>query len=296
MKLHAWPMAPAEIAMEIARDGIIVLQSDELCDSLLARPFSAAAELLGAAPLHYDVVAVRPVDGQASIVESNRDGRLHTDSYPMMSPDLVVMSCHQQSVSGGESVFVDSWQVLDAIRCEDPSLYEKLFTVCRAFRFPAYRVYAPTFGFNQGAFVFHHATFPDEGDEVGRHFQHWVERARKLAFRLEPGQVYLIDNHRMLHGRTRFTGARHLQRLQLWNEERSPIPERFFDAASAALEWRDHAASHHSDDVRRRLGLSRVPQGRFAELPCRDHDALLDRALQTLPPPPAGLLDRITCG
>lgn len=296
MKLHTWPMAPAEIAQEIARDGIIVLQSGELCESLLARPFRAASELLGAEPLHYDVVAVKPVDGQASIVESNRDGRLHTDSYPMMSPDLVVMSCHQQSASGGESVFVDSWQVLDAIRCEDPSLYVKLFTVCRAFRFPAYRVYAPTFGFNQGSFVFHHATSPDEGDEVGCDFQQWVERARKLAFRLEPGQVYLIDNHRMLHGRTRFTGARHLQRLQLWNEARSSIPERFLDAASAALEWRDHAAAQYVDDVRSRLGLSRVPERRFAELPCRDQDVVLDRALQTLPPPPACLLDRISRG
>ena len=33
----------------------------------------------------------------------------------------------------------------------------------------------------------------------------------QIKIRLEPGEAVLVDNHRVLHGRTGFSGARHLQ-------------------------------------------------------------------------------------
>ncbi|MFI5685291.1 TauD/TfdA family dioxygenase [Streptomyces sp. NPDC051636] len=54
----------------------------------------------------------------------------------------------------------------------------------------------------------------------------------QLRFRLEPGQGYLLDNHRWLHARTRFTG--HRLCLRALGEPRVPMPPGFArDAFSA---------------------------------------------------------------
>lgn len=276
---------------DLERDGIAVLRSRELCDQLRDDPAAAMMRLLGQAPLHISCVEVAPIPGRRSIVESDRDGRLHVDAFPLVSPDVVVMSCYQHASAGGDSLFVDTWELLREIRCDDPGLYAQLFLHCRQFRFPAYSVFAPTFSLRQGRLMCHHATFPMPGDEIGLRFQERVDGARKITFRLAAGELYLINNHRFLHGRTCFSGARRLQRLQAWCEPALGAPPELLAAARRVLDWRLDVMPGGAEWVRKRLGLSPVPPADVARIPNSRQDDLLVGQLRALPPPPADLVN-----
>ncbi|MGH8032263.1 MAG: TauD/TfdA family dioxygenase [Luteimonas sp.] len=294
MYMFDWERGGAqELVQQLERDGIIVIRSAQLCEQLVAQPMAAMTQLLGAAPLKVNTVAVTPVPGRRSIVESSLDGRLHVDAYPMLSPDLVVMSCYQQSEGGGESVFVDAWETLSAIRKEAPELYAELFLTCRQFRFPAYNVFSPTFSLRQDFLMCHHATFPGEGDEIGARFQAWVDCTRKIAFKLEPGDLYIINNHRFLHGRTRFFGERRLQRLQAWTDRSLAAPEAFVEAARLAYGWRTETATQTPKWIKQRFGLTRASVDELDLIPSTAHDAELSGALQLLPSAPRELAGRI---
>ena len=294
MYMFDWERGSAqELVRQLERDGIIVIRSTRLCEQLEAEPMAAMTRLLGAAPLKVNTVAVTPVPGRRSIVESSLDGRLHVDAYPMLSPDLVVMSCYQQSEGGGESVFVDAWETLGAIRQEEPELYAQLFLTCRQFRFPAYNVFSPTFSLRQDFLMCHHATFPGEGDEIGARFQAWVDRTPKIAFKLEPGDLYIINNHRFLHGRTRFFGERRLQRLQAWTETPLGAPEPYVEAARLAHAWRMETAPQGAHWVRKRFGLARASVDELDLIPSAAHDAELTDVLRVLPGAPQELAGRI---
>ncbi|KAL8939065.1 MAG: hypothetical protein Q9211_002904, partial [Gyalolechia sp. 1 TL-2023] len=55
----------------------------------------------------------------------------------------------------------------------------------------------------------------------------FYEYARPIS--LEPGQCYVVDNHRFLHGRTSFTGARELLRVLAYPHPPGVIKPIFFD-------------------------------------------------------------------
>jgi gamma-butyrobetaine dioxygenase len=158
---------------------------------------------------------------------------VHTDlTYYDHPPGFQFFHCIQSSAKGGDSLVADGYAVAEALRVEDPTAFDTLARLPVQFRFhdssTDYRWSGPTIGLDERGEVIeirHAPTVtepfrvpPDQMLEMRRAYHEFVELTRQPRFceqfRLEPGDMYVSDNRRVLHGRTAFdptTGVRHLQ-------------------------------------------------------------------------------------
>lgn len=75
-------------------------------------------------------------------------------------------------------------------------------------------------------------TLPQE--EMLQFYKHYAELANNLQseknkwhFQLEPGTVCIFDNWRLLHGRTEFTGRRHMVGCYVARSEFQSVARRY---------------------------------------------------------------------
>jgi gamma-butyrobetaine dioxygenase len=158
---------------------------------------------------------------------------LHTDNpYRDPVPGIQLLHCLESSAQGGESVLVDGLALAQRLRAENPGAIEILATTPVPFRYrdatcdlrrvhPMIRLEA------QGALAAIHFNdrsmeplrlAPDAVDAFYAAFRALDALTRdpalRLGFRLEPGDLIVFDNERILHGREAFdghTGRRLLQ-------------------------------------------------------------------------------------
>jgi hypothetical protein len=200
---------------------------------------AASARLFGSgsAIIRWGRQWVEVVPGDPSIQGSSLHGPYHTDDNWLVPPQVVAMWCDHPAVRGGESLFVDSWKLLTQIESHDPSLYDALFESVRLLPFSGDRfMLRPTFLRRFGNVFISQPAMLTEDDDVGRRFLDWITKAPVLTLRMEPGDVYVSNNHRLLHGRTAFEGSRRLLRCHAWLSESLPIPPPLLDRASRAEE------------------------------------------------------------
>jgi alpha-ketoglutarate-dependent taurine dioxygenase len=165
--------------------------------------------------IHRTQVVVR-TDSKA-LVTSDRALAVHTD-HP--KADYVAWFCHRPAVDGGASVLVDGWEALASI----PSrLTDKLERVAlKEHRvFPDDSGSHPLLSYRNGQPVLYYSFWlveePREREvlEAVCAFREAVDRVPRRCLRLERGAVLVVDNRRILHGRTAIHGGpgRHLERL-----------------------------------------------------------------------------------
>ncbi len=164
----------------------------------------------------------------------------HTDlPYRQPVPGIQLLHCLANNSPGGDSTLVDGLAAASAVADHDPELFRALteteveyrydmvsdtvvgrgrtIELDRNGRFVGVRLNpkldSPVI--RQGADV--NASQAELGAfyRARRWFVDWVnDPAHVVRFRLEPGDVMVMDNHRVLHGRTEFDptrGRRHLQ-------------------------------------------------------------------------------------
>jgi gamma-butyrobetaine dioxygenase len=158
---------------------------------------------------------------------------LHTDLPTReLQPGLQFLHCLVNDAEGGESIFVDGFAIADALRQEEPQLFEALCEIPVEFRnkdrHSDYRCLAPIIAvdalgrvteirmanFLRGAFDTSVAQMP----LLYRAYRRLIAMTREPRFRLmqrlKPGELWCFDNRRTLHARNAFdpaTGARHFQ-------------------------------------------------------------------------------------
>ncbi|ETF04959.1 gamma-butyrobetaine dioxygenase [Pseudomonas moraviensis] len=158
---------------------------------------------------------------------------LHTDLPTReLQPGLQFLHCLVNDAEGGESIFVDGFAIADALRQEEPQLFEALCEIPVEFRnkdrHSDYRCLAPIIAvdalgrvteirmanFLRGAFDTSVAQMP----LLYRAYRRFIAMTREPRFRLmqrlRPGELWCFDNRRTLHARNAFdpaTGARHFQ-------------------------------------------------------------------------------------
>ncbi|MXI49261.1 gamma-butyrobetaine dioxygenase [Pseudomonas moraviensis] len=158
---------------------------------------------------------------------------LHTDLPTReLQPGLQFLHCLVNDAEGGESIFVDGFAIADALRQEEPQLFEALSEIPVEFRnkdrHSDYRCLAPVIAldalgrvaeirmanFLRGAFDTSVAQMP----LLYRAYRRFIAMTREPRFRLmqrlKPGELWCFDNRRTLHARNAFdpaTGARHFQ-------------------------------------------------------------------------------------
>ncbi|MFI8480827.1 TauD/TfdA family dioxygenase [Pseudomonas sp. NPDC078700] len=157
----------------------------------------------------------------------------HTDNpYRDPVPGIQLLHCLVNETTGGLSTLVDSVNVVSILAAEDPQGYELLCNTPVSFRFV-----------DQGTELITKRSIINrdaQGHTLGVHYsprldglpllpveqlrafhrarqrlgELFVQASNEIQFRLEPGELILFDNSRILHGRTRYDsseGHRHLQ-------------------------------------------------------------------------------------
>jgi alpha-ketoglutarate-dependent taurine dioxygenase len=159
---------------------------------------------------------------------STRGLGAHTDHF---RADFIVWECQRQAEQGGETFVVDPMPAFE-------SLSERDQVAVRSTEMHEHRVFADD---PQARPIIH--------DVPGRtrfYFTYWLSRAvtreqeaavrkfrdaldaspRLFSARLAPGELLVVDNRRLLHGREAFSGARHLVRTWVSEDDSWKPPRR----------------------------------------------------------------------
>src|SRR3954464_15788239 len=176
---------------------------------------------------------VRSVVDPTNLANSSLGLAAHTDNpYRDPVPTMQLLHCLESTASGGENFLVDGWRVAEEVRAAQPAGFALLANRGVTFRYQDatadLSTTAPVVELGTSGTV-HGVRFNPRSmqqpsmpaDELGPWYDAYLLFARLVAdprfqirFRLEPGDLFIVDNRRVLHGRTAFeptSGTRHLQ-------------------------------------------------------------------------------------
>ncbi|MFQ5970973.1 MAG: TauD/TfdA family dioxygenase [Alphaproteobacteria bacterium] len=157
---------------------------------------------------------------------------VHTDNpYRDPVPGLQLVHCLEADADGGESVVTDGFHVAEVLKREAPGAFELLTRHAVPFRFhdagtdlearaplialdDLGRVTAVRYNNRSAAPFDVPAEVMPDFYAAYRRFAEILQRpALEVGFRMGPGDLFAVDNRRVLHGRKAFaaTGRRHLQ-------------------------------------------------------------------------------------
>ncbi|RKZ51330.1 MAG: hypothetical protein DRR16_05475 [Candidatus Parabeggiatoa sp. nov. 3] len=156
----------------------------------------------------------------------------HTDNpYRNPVPTHQLLHCLSSDAAGGDSILVDSFQVAELLRSQEPNQFKHLSTQPVLFHFHDKNIElmadTPIIGLDSrgelAAVRFNNYTIAPldfEADLIEPFYEAYCTFGRMLnnpdfqvRFKLKPGDLYIVDNERVLHARTKFFSAsnRHLQ-------------------------------------------------------------------------------------
>ena len=174
---------------------------------------------------------VQSVAEPNNLVYTNRALPVHTaNPYRDPVPGFQLLHCLSASGEGGESIFVDGMAVAERLRAHDIDAFNLLCQTPILFRFQdadfdlvAERAMLELDTQGQFRAIYYNdrsiAPLPLKGPRLKKFYAAYGqlarllnEAARSVVCRLQPGDLVLIDNTRVLHGRTAFAGGeRHLE-------------------------------------------------------------------------------------
>jgi gamma-butyrobetaine dioxygenase len=171
---------------------------------------------------------VRAEPDPANLADTNLGLQAHTDNpYRDPAPGLQILACLRNNVEGGESILVDGFKVVERLKDEEPGRLDLLARRCARFEYsggegvrlrskrpiielgPDGELIAVRFN-NRSAAPFTDIPFDEMADYYAA-YRRMAELIQApdlvLRFRLSPGDVFIVDNLRVLHARTAFTGG-----------------------------------------------------------------------------------------
>ena len=174
---------------------------------------------------------VRVEPNPANLAFTSAEIGMHTDNpYRDPVPGLQLLHCLVNDSDGGENQLVDGFKVAEDMRVSHPDEFELLRTVAVDFRYyeagvADLRNRTPLISVRDGRVceVRYNArsiqAFNISADLIEHYYAAYRifgralhDSAARVEFRLEPGQLMIFDNQRILHGRSVYhQGARHLQ-------------------------------------------------------------------------------------
>ena len=256
----AWASADSSERLwaDIRRDGH-TLFTDPHALSRSGDPVAFSQHLFGLRPVRYQRMLVEPSAGgnQRSMPKTMFAGALHNDCAQLgMPPQIQVMVCERQSAMGGDSLVLDLWPVLERIANDDPALLRALFQVSRALPSGHTIRYGLTWTLMRGNLVCQHPTRARSG-HVGLAFQRFIDQARPARFKCQPGDVYVNNNHRCLHGRDAFNDpTRRFIRLLYWFAEPLAAPAHLLALARMGCAQLAESLAAQAEPVQRLFGVS----------------------------------------
>ncbi len=163
-----------------------------------------------------------------NLAYTNLGLQAHTDNpYRDPVPTLQILACLENSVEGGESIVVDGFKVAERLKSENPQGFDLLSRHCARFAYegtkgvrlrskrplielgPDGELIAVRFN-NRSAAAFTDIPFDDMEAFYAayRRFAELIEDASMaVSFKLRPGELFIVDNTRVLHARRSFSGS-----------------------------------------------------------------------------------------
>lgn len=184
----------------------------------------------GVADVKVEAVAV-------DLTQTNRALEPHADNpYRLPAPGYILLHCLRNDAEGGESTLVDGLHVAETLRREDPAAFEVLTATATRFRYvdpdTVLEHYGPLIELAPDGGVrrlrFNNRTEEPPALAPDRLAAYYAARRRyaellhapgnTVEFKLTPGQLLFMDNHRLLHGRRGYaleSGGRHMRQAYL---------------------------------------------------------------------------------
>lgn len=253
---------PARLAAALAESGLAWVRAPELAAAAARDPWACAERLMGERAVLLERQPIRAVPGGRSFSSGRMAAPFHTDSQTLLGvpPHVQVMACAGAADSGGESLYLDTWALLARLEREDPELLAGLFTTARRFPFVFGDVFGPTVSIRGGSLVFTHTARPLPDDAVAARLRPLLEREPVLEVRAAAGDLVIIHNHRLLHGRRAFLDERRsFTRLLIWRARAWPSPRPWREGAEAAARAAGDRLRDAPSAVREAYGLSETP-------------------------------------
>ncbi len=187
--------------------------------------------------LVFDVISMENAN---SVAYTNLPLVTHTDEgYRDPAPTVQLQHFLRADAKGGESTLVDGFAIAEDMRVETPQYFEALAMTMLDFHFAdstaEHHARGPIISLNPDGTVrairySNHSALPfligaDEMDSFYAAYREFGRRREsdryQLRIHMGAGDLYMVDNHRVLHGRTGFAsaGARHLQSCYIERDE-----------------------------------------------------------------------------
>jgi gamma-butyrobetaine dioxygenase len=171
---------------------------------------------------------VRAEVNPSNLAYTNLGLQAHTDNpYRDPAPTMQILACLENSVEGGDSIVVDGFAVAGRLLAEDPRGFDLLSRYCARFEYagsagvrlrsrrpvielaPDGELAAVRFN-NRSAAAIVDVPYDDMPAYYAayRRFARIVEDpAMEVTFKLAPGELFIVDNTRVLHARKAFSGT-----------------------------------------------------------------------------------------
>lgn len=181
---------------------------------------------------------VRAIPQAYDLTMTPRHLEPHTDNpYRDPVPGYILLHCLQNDADGGDSTIVDGFHAAAVLRRDDPAAFATLAATEVTFRYrddsAFLEHYAPLITCNSAGEVVQ-IRYSNRTEMIGRLpadrlDAYYAARAAlwrliapasalTLRFRLQPGELLMMDNYRLLHGRTGYTlatGSRHMRQCYM---------------------------------------------------------------------------------
>ena len=163
-----------------------------------------------------------------NLAYTNLGLQAHTDNpYRDPVPTLQILHCLENSVDGGDSIVVDGFKLVERLQAENPRDFDVLASHCARFAYegskgirlrskrrmvelgPDGELIAIRFN-NRSAAAFTDVPYDDMADFYAayRRLAELIEDpAMAISFKLKPGELFIVDNTRVLHARKSFSGS-----------------------------------------------------------------------------------------
>jgi gamma-butyrobetaine hydroxylase len=174
------------------------------------------------------VFDVRVEVNPSNLAYTNLGLQAHTDNpYRDPTPGLQILACLTNGVEGGESLVVDGFKAVERLQAQSPRGFDLLASHCARFEYSGAKgvrlrskrpivelgadgeLIAVRFN-NRSAAPFTDIPYDDMADYYAayRRLAELIEDpALAVSFRLAPGDVFVVDNLRVLHARRAITSA-----------------------------------------------------------------------------------------
>ena len=185
------------------------------------------------------IADVKSIANPGDLSMTGRALEPHVDNpYRLPGPGYIFLHCLENSAAGGESLAIDGFNAATRLRTAAPDAFRVLTTMPVTFRYAPedddaiLEHFGPLIELRSDGQL-HRIRFHNRADQVAvadsdslsryyaarRAFAEliWSDESM-LRFKLQPGEAYVVDNYRLLHGRTEIdlaTGSRHLRQCYM---------------------------------------------------------------------------------